>query len=160
MVLIQKKVEESWLSVNASVEMACSERGRFVCVCWQGAEGNDHLLCVKEKSGERELPSREKPSLLCVHTPINEDGKLWMKEQEGTQTWDSGNQARCVRLQETDPEPARHERGPHRLPPGLPEIVSGNCGSLPARLSGQRGDKAARVACLGGLSADTADRLL
>ena len=130
MVLIQKQVEESWLSVNASVEMACRERGRLVCVCWQGAEGNDHLLCVKEKSGGWELPGREKPSLLCVHTPIYEDGKLWMKEQEGTQTWDSGNQAGCVRLQETDPEPAYHEQGPHRLPPGLPEIVSGNCGPL------------------------------
>lgn len=47
-------------------------------------------------------------------------------------------------IAETDPEPACHERGPHRLPPGLPEIVSGNCGPLPARLSGQRGDKAAR----------------
>ena len=133
MVLIQKKVEESWLSV------ACSETGRFVCVCWQGAEGNDHLLCVKEKSGEQELPGREKPPLLCVHTPIYEDGKSWMKEQEGTQTWDSGNQAQCVRLQETDLEPACHERGPHWLPPGLPEIVSGNHGPLPAPALGPAG---------------------
>lgn len=47
-----------------------------------------------------------------------------------------------------------------RLPPARPEIVSGNVALSPPWLLGQRGDKAARGACLGCLSADTADRLL
>lgn len=48
------------------------------------------------------------------------------------------------------------------LCPAHPKIVSGNQGAVPAPRSraSQRGDKTARVACLGCLSADTADRQL
>ena len=38
-----------------------------------------------------------------------------------------------------DPEPACHEQGPHQLPPGLPEIVSGNRGAFPAPALGPAG---------------------
>ena len=50
------------------------EGKRQLCVCWQGREGDGHLLCVKEKLIAGIAGPRER-SLLCMCTKTYENGK-------------------------------------------------------------------------------------